>query len=162
MEVWICQNITGGTTPTFTASISGSNLFAVFAVEVSGLPTTGTILEPISGTATTSSTTATLSVSTTATTTNANDIIFGFFSTYTGSTGTWTVGSGYSNFVEVNGTNGDPSAIESKVVSATGIQTATVTLPAGSQGATGEAIVIALSNTSLGARGSTMGLMGIG
>ena len=67
------------------------------------------------------------SISTSSPTTNANDLVIGVFSVANSAAASWTVGSGFANFVSVAG-NGSANNIcaECQVVSSTGTQTATI------------------------------------
>lgn len=160
IEWWIARNITGGASQIVTAHDSLSNLGSIVATEVSGLPTSGNITDGYGGTA---AFTNSLTATTAGSTANAADIIFGAGSTATAAANTWTVGSGYSNLTTTVGTNaGINLAVESKVVAATGSQTATLTATTGA-GSGSIMTVLALSSSVLvGVTGHNLATMGVG
>ena len=78
LEVWIAPNITGGTTPTVTATYSGSPLAGgIVLYELAGMPTTTQADGTAAGTTGSSTTPTTLGITTTVT----NTIVFGAFVT---------------------------------------------------------------------------------
>lgn len=118
VEIWYAKNITGGTTPTVTMSFGGAGSRTNMTIhEVSGQNTTAPldITSPLNG----SGTPATVGPS--SATTQNDEIVFSMVCV-NASSGTITAGSGYSNLIQqVNSTVG-LSGVESKIISATGAQ----------------------------------------
>lgn len=147
-ELWYAYNITGGTTPTISVTMTvpaNYHDFSMTAKEVSGLTTTDPFDVKAEGS--TSSGTSHTSA-TTATTAQANELVNATFGLATN--GTFTVGAGYSDLVEVNGSDlYQASASESKRVTSTGTQQATIT---SSASAVGYFIIATFKEASAGAR----------
>lgn len=151
LEIWICRNITGGAGHTVTTNESAFTNGNVIAVEISGIPTTGTILD---GTGTqTGSNSGAMSATLGAATTNANDLLI-LFSCITSSTlGTWTAGTiggsaGANLTVSASTTSGAYTcAIEFK-----GVTTTSAFSGAISQSITNQSdatIMVAISDTAI-------------
>jgi hypothetical protein len=143
IELWIAQNVNSVASMVVTAQDSASSLGSIIAMEVSGLATSGHVLDAYGGTTgSTNSQTAT----TTSAATYPNDIIIGIFSVNSTAANTWTVGGGYTNLTSTAGTSGGLNlAIETLSVLAPGTYTATMTSTLGS--ADGEiSVVAALTN----------------
>lgn len=121
---YYAYNITGGTTPTVTVTMStGDHDFSMTMREVSGLTTTDPLDKVAEGT--TASGTSHTSA-TTATTTQANELVYATIGLAT--TATFTLGSGYSELSETTGSDiYQASASETKRVTSIGTQTATFT-----------------------------------
>lgn len=124
ISLWYAKNITGLTTPTFTATITtpsgtGSGLIVR---EYSGLDTTA----PLDKSTSLGGTTTAISSGATAATTNANELVIGAGASDFGNN-TYTVGAGYGNLITTKNADLDLS-MEDKIVAATGAQTATMTL----------------------------------
>jgi hypothetical protein len=124
IQMWAAHNIVGGSSHTITVawSATATGRVVVLAQEFSGLATTSTLDRVASATG--SSTTA--SGGTTASITQANELVV-MCSSHSGTTAAYTVGSGYSNLITVNVANA-ATAMQSKVVSAVGTQTGTMTI----------------------------------
>lgn len=128
LHVYYAVNIVGGTGHTVSANWSlanGSNL-AMVCQEFSGIQQTTPAFD-VAQTNTGGSDTAATSGATSPTT-QADELILGFACTDGAAIG-FTAGSGYSNLVSAAQVDVNV-AMESKVVAATGVQTATFTLSA--------------------------------
>lgn len=151
LEVWYCQNITGGSGHTVTSNDSGFVNGNVFAVEISGLPTTGNIYDAngkLTGAHSGSMTTTASSA-----TTNASDILIYFSCISTATLGTWTAGnlggSAATNLtVSASTTSGAYTcALEFQVVAATGTFSGAITQSTTNQ--SDASLLIALANTAI-------------
>lgn len=122
LEVWVCKNITsGGASHTVSASDSGGGVDSLLIVEEwSGQDTTAPSDKSIGATG---SSTA-LSSGASAATTQAAELVIGA-GVVSGNV-TMALGAGYTNLTRVN-TTFSTLAFESKVVAATGAQTAAMT-----------------------------------
>lgn len=121
LEVWVAYNIPGGAAQTVTATDSGGGVDSLIIVEEwSGAATSSAADKSIGATG---SGTA-LSSGASATTTQANELVIGA-GVVSGNV-VMTAGSGYTNLNKVN-TTFTTLAFESKVVAATGAQTAAMT-----------------------------------
>lgn len=134
-EIWYCKNATGGVTPTVTATFAAAEPGTIHLIEVSGADT-GSPLDKTAHASGDGVTPNTPTVTTAATTTN-DEIVVAISAVFLGSgTDLPTVGAGYSNFVSTNSTPTTgitvSSGSESKIVSATGAQTATFGLASAS------------------------------
>lgn len=122
-ELWYAYNITGGTTPTITITMTDGFDVCAIAREYSGLLTTDPL--DVSSEGTTSNTTSHTSA-TTASTNQANELVVAMLAGSYNST--YTLGSGYSNLANINANDLYGSiAIEDKDVTSTGTQSATIT-----------------------------------
>lgn len=121
VSIWYALNIGAQTSNVVTVG-GAFNDGVVIAQEFSGLATTGALDKTASATG---SNGGTLTLGTTAATTTASQLVIGAleFDYFTGDT--LSVGSGYSNFVTAH-SNFASGAMESKIIAATGTQTATV------------------------------------
>lgn len=126
-EIWAAFNITGGLANVITAT-QGFNDGAIFAQEWSGLAVSSATDQLARGTGTTTTMT-----STTPSTTQADELVFAVGEVDLSGTNTVTAGAGYTNFLTAS-SSFIRGAIESKVVSATGAQTATFTIASGAAG----------------------------
>jgi hypothetical protein len=121
---------------TITVHMTGTNNLHMHIYEVSGL-VTSSVLDKTGSNFQSGATAAT--VSTSAATAAANEFVFAYFARDNGS-GTWTAGTGYGNtLASPNASAGTDAFSEDKIISATGIQTATAT----SSGADGLTSLIA-------------------
>lgn len=123
-EIWVAVVTTAGASNVVTAN-QGFNDGAIFAQEWSGLATSSFTDQLARGTGSTTTMTAT-----TAATTVANELIFAVGEVDLSGSNTITVGAGYSNFLTAS-SSFVRGAIESKTVSSTGAQTATMTIASG-------------------------------
>lgn len=128
LELWYAYNVTGGAGLVATANFTVNSRCTIIAQEFSGILTTDPLDKSSSlfqtpGTGTTYTSTAT------AATTQADELVVGFVADANGGH-TYVAGSGYSN-MNNSGAGGTPSGMESKVVSSTGVQTATATVASG-------------------------------
>lgn len=124
-EIWYAENVTGGSVTVTTNLSAISTDTTVDIEEWSGL-TTGSLDQTISSY--TSSGTS-LSTGTSGATTTASELVIAYFgSDWISVSGTASAGSGYSNLFNTFGGYSSFSVIESKVVSATGAQSASVSL----------------------------------
>lgn len=122
LEVWVAYNITGGATHTVTASDNGGGVDSLIIVEEwSGAALTSAADKSAGTTGLASSA---LNSGATAATTQADELVIGA-GTASGNV-TMTAGASYSNLTRIN-TTFSTLAFESKVVSATGAQTADMT-----------------------------------
>lgn len=124
VEFYYAYNVVGGSS--FAITVSNPNVWGItgYAREYSGILSTA---NPLDQYAVASGGSANFSVGPTGTTTNANDLIIAAFGDDWEATSTYTVGTGYGNLISVvNGSAGD-LAMEDKIVSTTGTQTATLT-----------------------------------
>lgn len=126
MSVWYAKNIAGGSGHTVSVTWNEANTgrCAVAAQELSGLDTTAPLDKSTSATGTSTAPSSGAS----AATVQADELVCGALS-YGGTVTTTTLGSGYTNLGKVDVANTGVAA-ESKVVAATGAQTATFTLAA--------------------------------
>src|SRR4029077_2578095 len=109
---------------TITVHMTGTNNLHMHIYEVSGL-VTSSVLDKIGSNFQSGATAAT--VSTSAATAAANEFVFAYFARDNGS-GTWTAGTGYGNMLaSPNASAGTDAFSEDKIISTTGIQTATAT-----------------------------------
>jgi hypothetical protein len=123
LEVWVALNITGGASHTVTATDNGGGVDSLIMVEEwSGLLTASSIDKSIGATGTASSA---ANSGATAATTAANELIIGAVAA--SGNDTFTPGASYSNGNKVN-TTFSSLFFESKVVAATGAQTADATV----------------------------------
>lgn len=123
-SLWYAYNITGGTTPTVTVTISSSQRLHAIAKEFSGIENGSDPLDVFASAASTSTTNH--SSGATATTAQNDELVVGMLTVGT-YTGTITAGSGYGNLVNQNTQVSGKISAEDKVVSTTGTQTATFT-----------------------------------
>lgn len=132
-ELWYAYNITGGTTPTISVTMTvpaNSHDFSMNAREMSGFTTTDPFDVKAEG-ATASGTSHTSA--TTGTTTQADEYVYGTLGLATNAT--FTLGSGFSDLSQTNGSDiFQASAAEGKTVSSTGTQQATMTTSAAAVG----------------------------
>jgi len=122
-EIWYAKDITGGTTPSVTIATAESDDVTAIMREYSGMSA-----DPLDKSAETLDADWLTSHTSgaTATTTQADELVVGG---YVGDANSgYTLGSGYSNLATQDGTDLWISvALEDKVVSSTGTQTATIT-----------------------------------
>lgn len=116
-ELWMASNITGGTTPTITVTLSAAVSGVIIAREYKDALTLDKHV------ATTGSG-ASVSSGASAATTQAEEVVVGWAFQVGG--GISAVGTGYSNYLP-QATGATNAAIEDKAVTATGAQTATFT-----------------------------------
>lgn len=128
VEIWYAMNIVGGTTPTVTATLASMRP-AMAIYEFSGLALSAALDQTLG--ANISSSTA-YSVGPTGSTANANELVFA--AAHANSSSSFSVGSGYSNLRTQGASTVGTLGCESKIVSATGTQTAAETLAAASSG----------------------------
>lgn len=122
LEIWVAINIIGGATHTVTATDNGGGVDSLIIVEEwSGAALTGASDKSAGATGVASTA---LNSSASATTTQADEIVIG--AGVASGNVTMTAGAGYTNLTKVN-TTFSTLAFESKVVSSTGAQTATMT-----------------------------------
>lgn len=125
LEIWQAQNITGSSSNVVTANDSGFLIGTIIAFEVAGLATSGSFDKSASNTGTGN---GNLDSGNTANTTNSNEILIGLGTITSNSANTWTVGTGYSNLTSDVGSGANyNTAMEDKIVSATGAYNATLT-----------------------------------
>lgn len=154
LEIWVAYNITGGAGHIVTATDNGGGVDSLIIVEEWSGAATVSALDQTTGA--TGSSTA-LNSGASSSTTQADEVVIGA-GVVSGNV-TMTAGAGYSNLTKVN-TTFSTLAFESKIVSATGAQTATIT--AGTSGswicqvATFKQAVVA--STTSGATGLLMGM----
>ena len=126
LEVWYAANITGLTTPTVTAYFGGgggTTHAIVYAREYSGLATSS--ITDVYTSANGNSTTG-VSSGASASTNNPNELVVGILCDDNGiNHETSSAGSGYGHYVETAPNTALYLALEDKVVSSTGTQTAT-------------------------------------
>lgn len=127
-EIWYAKNITGGTTPTVTATLASGEPATIHLYEVSGADTTSPL--DVHANASGNGVTANTPTVTSGATSNANDIVFAVGGVFLGAgTDAFSVGAGYTDFTSTNSTPTVgitvSSGAEDKIVSATGAQTAT-------------------------------------
>lgn len=126
LSLWYSPNITGGSGHTLTIAYNDAVGSAISCVlqEFSGIATASPLDRTISaqGTSTAPSSGAT------ATTTQADELVIGLVG-WAGATSTASLGAGYTNLGQVALANAS-TAVESKVVAATGAQTAAMALAA--------------------------------
>lgn len=123
-EIWYAKNITGGTTPTVTITLSAAATEnGVIVREYSGLDTISPLDQTNSGAGTTG---ATLSSSATSTTTQANELVVAG-GVQTNGTSSWSLGSGYGNLDQKSNAfaSNVSVAAEDQTVSSTGTYTGT-------------------------------------
>src|SRR5579864_199649 len=133
---------------TVTVHMTGTNNLHLHIYEVSGL-VTSSVLDQIGSNFQSGVTAAT--VSTAGATTTANELVFAYFGRDNGS-GTWTTGTGYGNALASPNTGSATDAFsEDKIISATGIQTATATSSAA------DALTSVIATFKAGAGGTTVG-----
>jgi len=107
---------------TVTVHMTGTNNLHLHIYEISGL-LTSSVLDQIGSNFQSSGTAAT--VSTSAASIAANEFVFAYFGRDNGS-GTWTAGAGFGNTLATPNTGAGTDAFsEDKIISSTGIQTAT-------------------------------------
>jgi hypothetical protein len=160
VELWIARGITGGASHTVTANDSGFLVAGVIALEISGLAT-GNIVDSSNKVAGTSAVATAFTVTTSATT-NVNDILIAVAALAT-NTGTWTGTTGYGTAItQVSTTTNINMLVQTKVVSATGTQTAGPLNTA--NGFSYESMLVCLSDTTLagGAVSHRLTLLGVG
>lgn len=122
LEVWVAYNITGGATHTVTATDNGGGVDSLLIVEEwSGAALSAAADKSAAATGTTSTA---LNSGASAATTQADEVVIG--AGVASGNVTMTAGAGYTNLTKVN-TTFSTLAFESKIVSATGAQTATMT-----------------------------------
>jgi len=125
LEVWVALNITGGAGHTVTATDNGGGVDSLIMVEEwSGIASASAVDKFVGATGINSSA---ANSGATATTTQADELVIGAVSA--SGNRTFTEGAGYSNGNKVN-TTFSSLFFESKIVSATGAQTATATISA--------------------------------
>lgn len=83
----------------------------------------------------------------TPTTSFANELLLGIFGSGLSGTPTWTIGTNYVNLQQQNNTSGVSSAVEERIVSATGTYNATATSSVTTQG--GLAVIVSFSDTPI-------------
>lgn len=115
------ENITGLTTPTMTWQHSGTQSACMVVAEYSGLLTSGSLDQSKYGTGTGTA----LSTGASGVTTNANEVVVAFGGTDFGNNA-YTLGAGYGHLKQAGNINAD-GAMEDKIISSTGAQTATLT-----------------------------------
>lgn len=140
VDIWACVVTNGGASMTVTAGGLGNTTAALIIEEWSGNASSSILDQQTS----TNGSGTSVSVGPTSATTHANDLIW--VAVGVAATGAATVGSGYSN---LTGEVSNPSKlwVESKVVSATGAQTGTLTIPSASF----EACIVAVKDSTGGA-----------
>lgn len=155
LEIWVAYNITGGATHTVTATDNGGGVDSLIIVEEWSGAALAAALDKSAG-ATGLASTA-LNSGATAATTQADELVVGV-GVASGNV-TMTAGASYSNLTKIN-TTFSTLAFETKVVSATGAQTADMTSgTAGSwacEVATFKQLVVAAAGGN-----STMLMMGV-
>lgn len=123
IEFWYAKNITGGTTPTITATFSaGTQVTAFIAREYSGIdpnPLDAHVIGTTTGTSPASS-------GNTSATTVTNELVVGY-AIASNATPTFGAGTGYGNLNTFAISGGD-LALEDKIVTSTGTQAATFTM----------------------------------
>lgn len=153
VDVWTTVVTTGGTGVTLTGGGLGNTTAAIIVEEWSGNASSSILDQQASA----ASLGTTASVGPTAATTNASDLVWAAFGVAL--TAAATVGAGYSN---LTGEVSNPSKlwVESKVVAATGTQTATLTITSASY----EACIVAIKGAAVATAASspTSLLMGVG
>ena len=155
VDVWTAPITTGGTGLIVTAGAIGGTTAAIIVEEWSGLVTATPLDQQITGNNT--ATTA-LSIGPTATTANANDLIWLAFGAST-ATGTTTTATGFSN-ATLKVSSPSTLYVQSKVVAATGAQSAATTL---SVSVAWEGCLVALRDPTAGsAIFHNLTLLGIG
>ncbi len=124
VSLWYTANIIGGSAHTFTVAYDDSVGDAVSCIvqEFSGIATAS----PLDKTVVATGTSAAPNSGATAATTQADELVIGFAG-YFGTNVLAAAGSGYGDLAQSNQTNAN-GAMESKLVSATGAQTAAFTL----------------------------------
>jgi hypothetical protein len=127
LSVWYAANITGGSSHTITVNFNDSNTgnVSIVAQEFSGIMASGALDKTAAATGTSTSP----SSGATATTTQANELVVASLVT-AGTATTTTAGAGYSNLGGPTTITDARTAQASKIVAATGTQTATFTLAA--------------------------------
>lgn len=155
LEVWAAFNITGGATHTVTATDNGGGVDSLIMVEEwSGVATSSAIDKSVGATGVASSA---ANSGATAATTQANEVVIGVVAA--SGNDTFTPGASYSNGNKIN-TTFSSLFFESKIVAATGAQTADATISAGvswaCQVATFKEAVVAASASS-----GTLPMMGV-
>lgn len=126
LSLWYCAGITGGSGHTLTIAYNDGVGSAISCVlqEFSGVATSS----PLDKTISAQGTSAAPSSGATATTTQADELVIGLVG-WAGATSTASLGSGYTNLAQVALADAS-TAMESKIVAATGAQTAAMTLGA--------------------------------
>ena len=126
MQIWYAKNITGGASHTVSATWNTGNTgrCVLVAQEFSGCDTSN----PLDQNTSTGSTGTAVSSGASPTTTQAAELVVGGAS-HDALASAFSLGSGYTNLGTVNVAN-CAVAMESKVVAATGAQTATFTIAA--------------------------------
>lgn len=125
LSLWYCAGIVGGSGHTLTIAYNDAVGSAISCVlqEFTGIATS-----PLDRTVSAQGTSNTPSSGATAATAQADELVVGLVG-WGGATSTATLGSGYTNLAQVALTDAS-SAMESKIVAATGAQTAAMTLGA--------------------------------
>lgn len=125
LDIYYAANIAGGTghTISVTWSLAAASNLSIIAQEYSSMPTA-----PLDVSVSAIGSTVSPSSGATAATTQADELVVGILS-FDAATTTVMAGSGYGNLTSIAVT-GAHTAMESKVISATGAQTATFTLAA--------------------------------
>lgn len=123
ITLWYAKNITGLTTPTVTATVTGAGVGSgMVAAEYSGLDTTA----PFDQFKYTGGTTTAITSGASPTTAQADELVVGFGASDWGNNG-YTVGAGYGHLKTMGNADLDCS-MEDKIVAATAAMTATMTL----------------------------------
>jgi hypothetical protein len=123
-QLWYAWNVSPASAMSITFNATANDVSAIIR-EYSGIQSSADPLDVSVGT-TGSSTSP--SSGATATTTISNELVVGAFSDGLGATQTYTVGSGYGNLTTIANSGSWDVALEDKNVTATGAQTATLTL----------------------------------
>lgn len=147
--VWVCS-----VNATYTALIRVADTNNANWLSCAILPVTGQAASSLDKTATASYSAASPVTGTTATTSQANELVIGLFgAAVSGTTPTWTAGSGYSGMAYNSSQAITNVAIESKNVTTCGAQTATATLSDGTASGAGVVVTIKSSDTTACAGG---------
>lgn len=141
IEIWYSMNITGGTTPTVTVTLSGASVYrpAVCIREYSGVATTNA-LDTVGFITSTSATAFTPNALASSRTINGLVVI----GAHCNATGTWSAGAGFSNIQTQNASTTGDQGSEDKIVSVSGTQSGTITDSAGGHGS---AVIAVFSDT---------------
>lgn len=123
VEIWYAMDITGGTTPTVTASFSGSLRPCMTIHEFSGVALTAALDQQLGGGGTG---VTTMTIGPTSTTTVADELVFAVFN-QNASPATHTAVSPYGNGQTQTASTTGTSGTEFQVVSSIDDQTATMT-----------------------------------
>lgn len=149
LEFWIARNITGGATFKVTVNDSGFVIGGFVAMELSGIPTTGTVLD---GTGTFSASSgASVGGTMSSATTNANDILI-YAAAVLSSAATMTIGNiGGAAGVNTSTANGTGSntrmSTGTQIVSSTGTYSGAATSSVTNTSELG--LIVAISDTGI-------------